>query len=302
LVPFLPMLGFSKTSMKTIVTRLWICCGMLFFFSTAFALSYELDKTSHDFGAIPQYGNCTCDFVLTNTGSTPLLVTSARTSCGCDVGAFTREPIAPGQSTKVNYRYDSSRIGPWRKYLSLDIHGEKDPVLLCISGYVYDTSRENQAEIKRGNSTCSCPGTKSQEPVVPVVTPAIEAYLPTAPVEQPIISESLDSAESIVLEMDTSMLDSNAQVLQDLMSKHDVAWELSVFPNPLRTLADIHWNYDVVNGILILHNMQGQVIREARNIRGRSVEWTDLDLSSGTYILTLYQNEQALGTFRCIVH
>ncbi|MEN9639919.1 MAG: hypothetical protein RLZZ262_1788 [Bacteroidota bacterium] len=292
--------------MKRISTILIGCLSFLLGIQQAQASNYELDRPAHDFGMMPQYGDCSTTFTLTNTGSTPLVMVSVRTSCGCDVASITRDPIAPGESAEILYRYDSSRIGQWKKHITIEFSGESEFLMVCVCGYVYDRTREIPAEMKPTNYSCSCPGAKKAEPIIPISTPAIAteiaALLPTAPVSYPPLQDSTLVNEIMEIEMDSSVLVSNKVVHEQAGINRDIDWELSVFPNPLQSTANIRWNNDMENGILILYNMQGQVIREERNIRGRSVEWNDLDLSSGTYILTLYQNQQVFGTLRCIVH
>lgn len=256
--------------------------------SPLLASSFTFDRTSHDFGILPQYGNCTCDFVITNTGSAPLIVTSVRTACGCDVGACTREPIAPGQSAKVNYRYDSSRIGPWRKHLSLDIQGEKDPVLLCISGYIYDTARENPAAIQRSNYTCPCAAVA--ETVVPIL-PAVQAA-PVLVLETALFQEVM---------ADTAELTSNDEIVESSLFKGDTIWSIWTFPNPLQSFATVQWSQEVDNASLTWYSLQGQVVFAQHAIQGQSVRLQDLRLASGTYVLTLTQEGVVLATTRCVV-
>ena len=65
------------------------------------------DKTEHDFGTILQGEVVTYSFHFTNTGSSPLIVSNVNTSCGCTIGDFSREPIAPGKDGYIKATYDS---------------------------------------------------------------------------------------------------------------------------------------------------------------------------------------------------
>jgi len=54
-----------------------------------------LDSTK-DFGTIPEGQKVEVAFRFRNTGSTPLVITQVRPSCGCTIADQPKEPIAPG--------------------------------------------------------------------------------------------------------------------------------------------------------------------------------------------------------------
>src|SRR5688572_18813503 len=56
------------------------------------------EATTIDYGTIDQGANPIREFKFTNTGTEPLLITSAVGSCGCTVPSFSREPVKPGES------------------------------------------------------------------------------------------------------------------------------------------------------------------------------------------------------------
>jgi hypothetical protein len=65
------------------------------------------DKTEHDFGTILQGEVVTASFHFTNTGNAPLLISNVQTSCGCTVGEFPHDPIAPGKDGVIKATYNS---------------------------------------------------------------------------------------------------------------------------------------------------------------------------------------------------
>lgn len=65
------------------------------------------DKTEHEFGTILQGEVVTYSFHFSNTGTMPLIVSDVKTSCGCTIGDFSREPIAPGKDGYIKATYDS---------------------------------------------------------------------------------------------------------------------------------------------------------------------------------------------------
>lgn len=97
----------------------------------------HFESTVHDFGTIPFGGNGTCTFRFTNTGDAPLIISTFRSSCGCLVPFFDREPVAPGGSGAVRLKYDTLRMGPINKSATVESNAVDQPVLvLRIKGTV----------------------------------------------------------------------------------------------------------------------------------------------------------------------
>ena len=92
-------------------------------------------ETIHDFGTIPYGGDGKWDFEFKNTGKIPLVVANVNTSCGCTVPEWTREAVAKGKTGKITAIYDTKRIGPFTKTLTVSSNAGK-PVTLTIKGTV----------------------------------------------------------------------------------------------------------------------------------------------------------------------
>ncbi len=72
-------------------------------------------KDSHDFGEIPQGKPVTVEFSFKNEGNEPLVVEDVQTTCGCTASDYTKEPIAPGKSSKVKVTYNAAALGAFTK-------------------------------------------------------------------------------------------------------------------------------------------------------------------------------------------
>jgi hypothetical protein len=46
-------------------------------------------------------------FAFTNTGKKPLLISNARSTCGCTVPDWPKEPIMPGKSGVIQVRFNT---------------------------------------------------------------------------------------------------------------------------------------------------------------------------------------------------
>lgn len=94
------------------------------------------DKTVHDYGTVPYQGDGKCEFKFTNTGKEPLILTNVRSSCGCTVPKWPREPILPGQSDVINVEYKTNRIGKINKTITVQSNAKTSSVVLRIEGQV----------------------------------------------------------------------------------------------------------------------------------------------------------------------
>lgn len=72
-----------------------------------------------DYGTIEQGADGKREFVLTNNGTQPLIISNAQGSCGCTVPTFPKEPILPGKSAVIGVKYDTNRVGPFTKTVTI---------------------------------------------------------------------------------------------------------------------------------------------------------------------------------------
>ncbi len=96
----------------------------------------KFDVTSHDYGTIEQNANGTFDFVFKNEGNNPLILSNVRSSCGCTIPKWPREPIGPGESSTIAVKYDTRRIGTFSKSITVTSNGSETPIILRIKGKV----------------------------------------------------------------------------------------------------------------------------------------------------------------------
>jgi hypothetical protein len=69
-------------------------------------------ETSIDFGDIVQGAKVEHTFVLTNSGTAPLVISNVAATCGCTVPSWPKEPVAPGKSAEIKVSFNSAgKIG-----------------------------------------------------------------------------------------------------------------------------------------------------------------------------------------------
>ncbi|MCX7696763.1 MAG: DUF1573 domain-containing protein [Bacteroidales bacterium] len=93
-------------------------------------------KLVHDFGQIQEGTEAVAEFVFTNTGDAPLLISNVKSSCGCTVPFYPKEPILPGKTGLIKARYDTNRIGKFNKQITVLSNATNGEVSLRITGEV----------------------------------------------------------------------------------------------------------------------------------------------------------------------
>jgi len=101
--------------------------------------TYAWNETTHDFGLIKQNDPTVVTFTVKNSGTNPLIITNARSSCGCTVAEFTKEPIKPNETGIVKATYNSARVGAFTKTVTVTFDGMATPDVLTIKGNVEGT-------------------------------------------------------------------------------------------------------------------------------------------------------------------
>jgi hypothetical protein len=89
-----------------------------------------------DFGTIEQDSDPFRIFKFKNTGTDALLITNARGSCGCTVPSYSKAPVEAGADSEVKVRYDTHRLGQFRKRVTLTTNAGDEPIILTIKGKV----------------------------------------------------------------------------------------------------------------------------------------------------------------------
>ncbi|MDP4266795.1 MAG: DUF1573 domain-containing protein [Bacteroidota bacterium] len=104
------------------------------------------EKLIYDYGNIKQNEDGICEFVFKNTGNEPLILSNARSTCGFTVPSWPNEPILPGHTNKIKVQYNTSRIGPINKSITVSSNAKNSIVVLFIKGNVGTVNEENKRE------------------------------------------------------------------------------------------------------------------------------------------------------------
>lgn len=97
------------------------------------------DKIVHDYGEVAKGGNGETSFTYKNTGKAPLVLSNVRSSCGCTVPSWSKEPLMPGQSASIRVKYNTANAGPINKSITVESNATNNRIILNIKGKVIDT-------------------------------------------------------------------------------------------------------------------------------------------------------------------
>lgn len=99
--------------------------------------SYKIDTESYDFGEMVEGDAASHEFLITNTGKEPLIISTVRPSCGCTTPDWTKEPIMPGKTGVIKASYGTQgRVGSFNKSVTVSTNGEPSNYTLYIRGLV----------------------------------------------------------------------------------------------------------------------------------------------------------------------
>lgn len=97
----------------------------------------EFKKDTHDYGNVKYGGDGSTVFEFKNTGNAPLIIATAKASCGCTIPDWTKEPVAPGKVGTLKVTYDTKRPGLINKSITVTSNAVNEPTkILRIKGEV----------------------------------------------------------------------------------------------------------------------------------------------------------------------
>lgn len=94
------------------------------------------NEMKHDYGQIVKGGDGVCEFEYKNTGKAPLMLTNVRSSCGCTVPSWSKQPLMPGKSAKIKVKYNTNNVGNINKSITVESNASNGTVVLKITGKV----------------------------------------------------------------------------------------------------------------------------------------------------------------------
>lgn len=96
----------------------------------------EFKSETVDYGEIERGSDGVRVFEFTNTGTAPLVISKVSSSCGCTIPKKPEAPIMPGETGEIQVKYDTNRVGPIRKAVTVLSNADTPTKILKIKGTV----------------------------------------------------------------------------------------------------------------------------------------------------------------------
>ncbi len=96
----------------------------------------SLKESAFDFGTIPQGKPVYHFFEVTNTGKNPMVISNVQSSCGCTTPEWSKEPIAPGATSRIRVGYNAAAEGNFEKHITI-MYNQDLSKQIKISGTVW---------------------------------------------------------------------------------------------------------------------------------------------------------------------
>ncbi len=93
-------------------------------------------ESTYNFGEMMEDGPGTFKIEFKNTGDQPIIINRVRSSCGCTIPSWPKEPVEPEQTGEIAVKYNTALTGSFRKSVYIYSTAENSPVKLLVKGKV----------------------------------------------------------------------------------------------------------------------------------------------------------------------
>ena len=97
----------------------------------------EFEESTFDFGTIVSGEKVSFFAEFKNTGDSPLVIKSAKGSCGCTIPQWPKEPIMPGETSQMLIEFNSkNKQGLTTKRVTITANTEPAQTFLTVTGTI----------------------------------------------------------------------------------------------------------------------------------------------------------------------
>lgn len=99
----------------------------------------QFEKDVINFGRVQEGEVVEAEFVFTNVGNAPLLITNAQSTCGCTIPQYPKELIQPGEVDTIKVRFDTKNRPNWQsKPVTIYSNTYPNQMVVTLEGLVIE--------------------------------------------------------------------------------------------------------------------------------------------------------------------
>ena len=108
----------------------------------------KFKEETHNFGKIEQGKPVTQEFVFTNNGTDPIVITNVSASCGCTTPSYTKDPVLPKKTGTIKATYNAAAMCTFNKSITVFSNAESPSLTLFLKGEVVDKAAASKPSSK----------------------------------------------------------------------------------------------------------------------------------------------------------
>lgn len=114
------------------------------------APEFSFKEETYDFGDITEGDVVEHVFAFTNTGDAPLVIQDAKASCGCTIPNKPEQPVAPGETSEIGVKFNSSgKSGVVKKAITLTANTDPTVTQLYITANIAPKAPEAVGPLRK---------------------------------------------------------------------------------------------------------------------------------------------------------
>ena len=129
--------------MKAILTIMIVVLGGFSTLTAQTTPKFEFKSEMINYGEIEKGSDGVRVFEFKNIGDAPLIIENVNSSCGCTIPSWPKTAIQPGESGKIEVKYDTNRVGPMNKTITIYSNADEPTKALRIKGRVLDPNEKS---------------------------------------------------------------------------------------------------------------------------------------------------------------
>lgn len=93
-------------------------------------------ESTYDYGQIEQDSDGLYKITFKNLGDEAIIINKVRSSCGCTIPSWPKNPIEPGAGGEIEVKYNTALPGAFMKSIHVYSSAANSPVKLVVKGKV----------------------------------------------------------------------------------------------------------------------------------------------------------------------